>query len=67
MFILAAMSVFVFGCAAKATGPTLQEQLDTYKAAVESDHTAMAQKNAEQDSRLSEVESRLDRAFVKSK
>ena len=53
------------GCAAKATTPSVQEQLDSYKSAVEAEHTAMAQKNTEQDVRLSEIESKLDRVFRK--
>jgi TolA-binding protein len=67
-FVILMMTMaMTVGCAAKATSPSVQDQLDTYKAAVEADHTTMIQKNAEQDARLTEVESRLDRAFVKGK
>nr|QMP83160.1 MAG: hypothetical protein [Caudoviricetes sp.] len=59
------MSVMLFGCAAKATTPSLQEQLDEYKAAVEADHTAMAEKNAAQDTAIAEINARLDRGFRK--
>ena len=59
------MSVMLFGCAAKATTPTVQEQLDAHKAAVEADHTAMAQKNAEQDAAIADINARLDRGFRK--
>lgn len=64
--VTAIMSVMMFGCAAKATTPSVQDQLDSYKSAVEADHTAMAQKNAEQDAAIAEINARLDRGFRKS-
>lgn len=64
VILMLSMGMFV-GCAAKATTPSLQTQLDEHKVAVEADHTAMAQKNAEQDARIDAVEAKLDRAFRK--
>lgn len=60
------MSVMLFGCAAKATTPSLQDQFNEHKAAVEADHAAMAEKNAAQDTAISEINARLDRGFRKS-
>jgi hypothetical protein len=64
VILMLSMGMFV-GCAAKATTPSVQEQLDAYKVAVEADHTAMAQKNAEQDSAIAEINAKLDRGFRK--
>jgi TolA-binding protein len=66
VILMMAMAMTV-GCAAKATGPTLEDKFNAHVSAVEADHTTMTQKDAEQDARLTEVESRLDRAFVKGK
>jgi len=55
------------GCASKGSVSSLEDKFNSHVSAVEADHTAMTQKDAEQDARLSEVESRLDRAFVKGK
>jgi len=63
--VTAFISVILFGCAVKSTTPSVQEQLDTYKSDVEEDHTVMIQKNTEQDVRLSEIESKIDRWFRK--
>lgn len=65
-FVILMMSMaMTVGCAAKATTPSVQEQLTDHMRAVEADHTAMAQKNNEQDVRLGELESKLDRVFRK--
>jgi TolA-binding protein len=65
-FIVLMMTMAVtVGCAAKATGPTLEDKFTAHVSAVEADHTTMFQKDAEQDARLTEVEARLDRAFRK--
>ena len=61
----ALMSVMLFGCAAKATTPTVQSQLDEFKVSVNADHTAMAERNTVQDDRLNAIEAKLDRVFRK--
>jgi outer membrane lipoprotein-sorting protein len=63
--VTAIMSVMLFGCAAKATTPSVQDQLNDHMKAVEADHTAMAQKNAEQDAAIADINARLDRGFRK--
>ena len=64
VILMLSMGMFV-SCAAKATTPSVQEQLTDHMRAVEADHTAMAEKNATQDARLSELEAKVDRAFRK--
>jgi TolA-binding protein len=66
-FIVLMMTMaMTVGCAAKASGPTLEDKFAAHVSAVEADHTTMTQKDAEQDARLNEVEARLDRGFRKS-
>jgi outer membrane lipoprotein-sorting protein len=65
MFMIAIAMVGFVGCAAKATTPTVQQQLDAHVATVQTEHDAMAAKNAEQDAAISEINARLDRGFRK--
>ena len=62
----ALMSVMLFGCAAKATVPSVADDLASFKSSVEADHTAMEQRNASQDAAIAEINARLDRGFRKS-
>lgn len=65
VILMLSMGMFV-GCASKATVPSVQEQLDSYKSAVEADHTTMEQRNASQDAAIAEINARLDRGFRKA-
>lgn len=64
--VTAIMSVMLFGCAAKATVPTVQSQLDEHKVEMANQHAAMDAKNAEQDAAIAEINAKLDRGFRKS-
>ncbi len=64
VILMLSMGMFV-GCAAKATTPSVQEQLDSHKVEMANQHAAMDAKNAEQDSAIAEINARLDRGFRK--
>lgn len=65
VILMLSMGMFV-GCAAKATVPSVADDLASFKSSVEADHTAMEQRNASQDAAIAEINARLDRGFRKS-
>lgn len=65
MFMIAMAMVSMVGCAAKASSPTVQEQLDAHVVEMTKAHQEMDAKNAEQDAAIAEINAKLNRAFVK--
>lgn len=65
LFMLSMVAMGMVGCAAKASGPTVQEQLDAFRLEVGQAHEAQAVKDANQDAAIAELYSKLDGMFRK--
>jgi hypothetical protein len=63
--VLSFVASTMFGCASTSSVSALQTQLDAHVATVALDHKAMDEKNASQDAAITELGTRMDRAFVK--
>jgi F0F1-type ATP synthase membrane subunit b/b' len=66
-FIVSLVMLGMVGCASKASVPTVQDQLDTFKLDVASQHEAMVTKNAEQDAAIEQINAKLDGMFRKGR
>ena len=67
LFMLGMVMLGMVGCATKATGPSLQEQVDNLKLDVVKAQEAQTAKDAEQDAAIGEINSKIDGLFRKGR
>jgi hypothetical protein len=67
MFMVGMVMLGMVGCAAKASGPSVQEQLDQHIIAMAKAQEAQGTKDANQDAAIAEIYAKLDGMFRKGR